>query len=54
LTGTIPNADPEPIAWTNRYGKSRIFYTSLGHEDDFKNENFVRLLANAVEWCLAR
>jgi nicotinamidase-related amidase/type 1 glutamine amidotransferase len=54
LIGAIPGAEPEPVAWTNHYGKSRIFYTSLGHEDDFKNENFVRLLANAVEWCLAK
>jgi nicotinamidase-related amidase/type 1 glutamine amidotransferase len=54
LLGTIPNARPEPVAWINHYGKSRIFYTSLGHEDDFKNQNFTRLLANAVEWCLAR
>jgi type 1 glutamine amidotransferase/nicotinamidase-related amidase len=53
LTGVIPGADPEPVVWTNTHGKSRIFYTSLGHEDDFKNESFVRLLSNAVEWCLA-
>jgi type 1 glutamine amidotransferase len=54
LMGTIPGTEPEPVAWTNQYGKSRIFYTSLGHEDDFKNDNFLRLLANAVEWCLAK
>jgi type 1 glutamine amidotransferase/nicotinamidase-related amidase len=54
LMGKIATAEPEPVAWTNTYGKSRIFYTSLGHEDEFKDPNFVRLLANAVEWCLAR
>ena len=52
LMGTIAGNAPEPVAWTNRYGKLRIFYTSLGHEDDFKNESFVRLLANAIEWCV--
>ena len=30
LEGTIPGQAPEPIAWTNQYGKSRVFYTSLG------------------------
>jgi type 1 glutamine amidotransferase/nicotinamidase-related amidase len=54
LVGKIANAEAEPVAWTNTYGKSRIFYTSLGHEDDFKDASFVRLLANAVEWCLAK
>jgi type 1 glutamine amidotransferase len=30
----------------------RIFYTSLGHPDDFQDENFQRLLLNALEWTL--
>jgi nicotinamidase-related amidase/type 1 glutamine amidotransferase len=54
LMGKIAKAEPEPVAWTNTFGKSRIFYTSLGHEDDFKDASFVRLLANAVEWCQAK
>jgi type 1 glutamine amidotransferase len=54
LMGKIAKAEPEPVAWTNTYGGSRIFYTSLGHESDFKDASFVRLLANAVEWCLAK
>jgi type 1 glutamine amidotransferase len=52
--GKIAKAEPEPVAWTNTYGKSRIFYTSLGHADDFNDPSFVRLLSNAVEWCLAK
>lgn len=52
LIGTIPNQQPEPVAWTNRYGPSRIFYTSLGHPDDFRNAPFRRLLINAVCWAL--
>jgi type 1 glutamine amidotransferase len=54
LIGTIPGKESEPVAWTNRYGKSRVFYTSLGHTDDFKNENFRRFLINAVFWALNR
>ncbi len=53
LRGTIPGQPPEPIAWTNQYGKSRVFYTSLGHQDDYRNEQFVILLHNAARWALA-
>ena len=52
LTGTIPNKEPEPVAWTNTYKKSRVFYSSLGHPDDFKNPQFRRLLINAVFWAM--
>jgi len=54
LIGTIGGAEPEPVAWTNRYGKSRVFYTSLGHPDDFKNEDFRTLLINAVFWAMSK
>jgi len=54
LIGSIPKAAPEPIAWTNTSGKSRVFYTSLGHADDFENPSFVRLLSNGVQWCLQK
>jgi len=40
----------EPVAWTRLSKGGRIFYTSLGHQEDFRNENFLRLLANAVLW----
>jgi nicotinamidase-related amidase len=51
LVGTIPDQSPEPIAWTN-VSKSggRVFYTSLGHPDDFQQEPFNRLLVNALRW----
>lgn len=52
LIGTIPNKEPEPVAWTNRYRESRVFYTSLGNVDDFKNPQFRRLLINAVFWAI--
>ncbi len=42
----------QPIAWTRRYGKSRVFYTSLGYPTDFKNQNFIKLLENAMDWTL--
>ncbi len=52
LVGSIPGQPAEPVAWTNKFGKSRVFYTSLGHSDDFRNPQFVRLLGNAVSWAL--
>jgi len=52
LVGTIPDQEPEPVAWTNTYKSSRIFYTSLGHPDDFKNASFRQLLLNAIFWAM--
>lgn len=56
LTGIIPDQPAEPIAWTHRYGpkQSKIFYTSLGHPDDFKQPAFRRLMLNAIDWALGR
>ena len=56
LIGTIPDQQPEPIAWTHRFGekRARVFFTSLGHPDDFTNAEFRRLLVNAIAWALGR
>ena len=40
----------EPVAWTRLHNGGRVFYTSLGHQGDFRDENFLRLLANAAFW----
>ncbi len=41
----------EPVAWTHqRPNAGRIFYTSLGHPDDFAAPDVPRLLRNAVYW----
>jgi type 1 glutamine amidotransferase len=53
LTGTNENATM-PIAWTRSYKGGRIFYTSLGHQKDFENQNFLRLMENAVSWAAGR
>lgn len=52
LTGTIPG-HTEPVAWT-RQKAGRVFYTSLGHQKDFSDENFLRLLINGVFWAAGR
>ncbi len=53
LTGAIPE-DTEPIAWVREHNGGRVFYTSLGHPDDFKNDGFVRMLTNAIFWTAKR
>lgn len=56
LYGSIPNQPEEPVAWTHRYGPgdARVFYTSLGHPEDFAEPRFRRLLVQAVFWALDR
>ena len=54
LLGSIPDKPAEPVAWTRLYGpkQARVFYTSLGHVEDFQNPEFRHLLINAVVWAL--
>ncbi len=53
LTGSIPE-HAEPIAWTRVHKGARIFYTSLGHLEDFNNEGFLKMITNAVFWVTKR
>ena len=54
LIGSITDQPPEPVAWTHTYQDARVFYTSLGHPDDFSSEDFNCLLANSVMWALGK
>jgi len=53
MTGTSPEAT-EPITWTRMNKGGRVFYTSLGHQQDFKEDSFKQLLVNAVFWAAGR
>ncbi|MBL7221700.1 MAG: ThuA domain-containing protein [Phycisphaerae bacterium] len=53
LTGKGPK-ESHPVAWVRTIGKQRVFYTSMGLSEDFANDTFNRLLANAVEWTTGR
>jgi putative heme-binding domain-containing protein len=44
----------EPVAWVNTDQDRRVFYTSLGSPDDFKQPFFRKLLLNAVLWSLGQ
>jgi type 1 glutamine amidotransferase len=52
LTGKVGDRT-EPVAWTRMHGRSRIFYTSLGHPVDFDTAPQYRtLLTNGIRWAL--
>jgi type 1 glutamine amidotransferase len=41
----------EPVAWTNAFGKGRVFHSTLGHDvNALYSEEGMALLARAVEW----
>jgi len=51
VEGRLPH---EPVAWTNEHHGGRVFYTSLGHQDDFEQPAFRRMLTNGIFWALKR
>ncbi len=53
LTGKTTE-NTEPIAWARERKGGNMFYTSLGHPDDFKKDSFIRLLTNAIFWTAGR
>lgn len=48
--------DPHPVAWTHTYegasGTSRVFFTTLGHPEDFFEESMRKLAVNGLFWAL--
>lgn len=48
--------DPYEVAWTQHYpgemGTSRVFFTTLGHPQDFFDENMRRLSIQGIFWAL--
>ena len=53
LTGKTPKYS-EPVAWTRTVNGGRVFYTSLGVQEDFKNKGFLQMLVNALFWTAQR
>lgn len=48
--------DPYAVAWTHNYlgetGTSRVFFTTLGHPQDFFDENMRRLSIQGIFWAM--
>ena len=50
ITTTHPKSG-KPLAWARTEGKSRVVYLQLGHGPTaFKNENFRKVVGNAIGW----
>lgn len=45
---------PLPVTWAHTYKGGRTIYTSMGVPEDFRDENFRRLLTNAIFWTARR
>ena len=42
-----------PSTWARKYGKGRVFYTSMGHRDDiWTNPVFQQILLGGMNWAL--
>ncbi len=58
LTGSVTDAagaaHSDPVAWTREFKGAHIFYTSLGHPDDFANPGFRKMLAQSLFWTAKR
>lgn len=52
-TGDI-GKDKQPVTLVNTYKGGRTFFTSLGVPEDFQDENFRRMLTNAIFWTTHR
>ncbi len=63
LTGLSPDDLPDtakppvPVAWTKTFTgtarkAARVFTTTMGYGDDFKEEGFRRMFVNACYWCV--
>lgn len=49
-----PETEPQenPVAWTTEHNGGRVFFTTLGHQDDFEVASFRTLLINGIRWGL--
>jgi type 1 glutamine amidotransferase/nicotinamidase-related amidase len=52
LRGRWGDQPEEPVAWTNTHNGGRVFYTSMGTPEDFKDPKFRKLLVNAIQWAM--
>jgi uncharacterized protein len=48
------DAGPQPVAWTKTYKGARVFFTTLGHPEDFEAPSMRNLVINGIRWALGR
>ena len=44
----------QPVAWTREHNGARVFFTTLGHPEDFEHASMRRLVVNGILWALGR
>ena len=54
LEGKIPDRPAEPVMWINNQEKRKVFYTSMGHWEDWNNEVFHQIMLNVVDYLLGK
>lgn len=48
-----PGQKTEPYVWTKNYGKGKVFYTALGHDErTWSNAGFQELMYNGILWAI--
>ena len=44
-----------PVAWTRSFGKGRVYYNGLGHDDwVWKDPRFQEMLAKGIQWAMGQ
>ncbi|HVT26856.1 MAG TPA: ThuA domain-containing protein [Lacipirellulaceae bacterium] len=44
---------PYPATWVHKYGKGRVFYTSMGHREDvWTSPQFQSLIVGGIKWAV--
>ncbi len=42
-----------PVAWSKKYGKGNVFYTSLGHREDvWESQSYQKHILGGIKWAL--
>jgi uncharacterized protein len=52
MTGEPYQRPPYPATWARMQGKGRVFYTSLGHDEMWKQKIFRQVLMGGIAWAL--
>ena len=54
LWAEIPGEEKQAAAWVREYKGGRVFYTELGGWQDFENDTFRHMIAQALYWTARR
>ena len=52
MTGPPYQRPPYPATWARMHGKGRVFYTSMGHNEIWKNKTFQQVLMGGIAWAV--